>query len=321
MVGPHSQWSALPSLDATDAGAQTGAPTQPVDLSMTMTDNLRGAVLMTLSMAGFAVEDVFVKAAAKAMPLGQILMMMGGVGVIVFAVMAKTQGEAMLPRGFFDRVMLVRSVFEIVGRLFYGLSIALTALSTTSAILQATPLLVVAAAAAIFGEKVGWRRWLAVLAGFVGVMVIIRPGLAGFSLLSLLAVVGLVGFAGRDLATRAAPKGLSNRQLGILGFAMLAVAGAILLGISGGAKTPDIRGLGLLAGATLFGIMGYHALTAAMRTGEVSAVTPFRYTRLLFALILGVVVFGEQPDTFTLIGSAIVVASGIYVLTQNRRTA
>ncbi len=285
---------------------------------MPQSDNLRGSLLMTASMAGFAVEDVFIKAAARVMPLGQILLTMGVVGVITFGLLARARGEAVLPAGFVAPAMLVRSVFEVVGRLFYGLSIALTALSTTSAILQATPLVVVAAAALIFGEKVGWQRWLAVLTGFVGVMVILRPGLDGFSPLSLLAVVGLLGFAGRDLATRAAPKGLSNRQLGILGFAVLGLAGAILLGWSGGISVPDQRGILLLAGACTFGTLGYHALTGAMRTGEVSVVTPFRYTRLVFAMILAIAVFGERPDTATWLGAALIVASGVYTLTRSR---
>jgi drug/metabolite transporter (DMT)-like permease len=282
-------------------------------------DNLRGAALMTASMAGFAVEDMFVKAAAKVMPLGQILLVVGLVGLITFAGMSRARSEPVLPRAFLTRAMLVRSAFEVVGRLFYGLSIALTALSTASAILQATPLLVVAAAAVIFGEKVGWQRWLAVIVGFVGVLIILRPGAEGFSPLSFLAVVGLIGFAGRDLATRAAPKGLSNRQLGTLGFAMLGLAGAILLAWSGGAVMPDLRGSGLLAGASVFGILGYHALTGAMRTGEVSVVTPFRYTRLVFAMILAMAIFGERPDAATWVGAALVVASGIYTLTHSRR--
>lgn len=285
---------------------------------MILSDNHRGALYMTGSMAGFAVEDVFVKAAARVMPLGQILLLMGIVGVAVFALMAKARGEAVAPRAFVAPAMLVRSAFEVVGRLFYGLSIALTALSTTSAILQATPLVVVAAAALFFGEKVGWQRWLAVIVGFVGVLVILRPGVEGFSALSLLAVVGLLGFAGRDLATRAAPRGLSNRQLGILGFAMLATAGAILLAWSGGAVVPDLHGLALLAGGSVFGILGYHALTGAMRTGEVSLVTPFRYTRLVFAMILAMAIFGERPDAATWAGAALVVASGIYTLTRSR---
>ncbi|MDP3198088.1 DMT family transporter [Tabrizicola sp.] len=282
---------------------------------MPLTDNQRGALYMTASMAGFAVEDVFVKAAAASLPLGQVLLTIGFVGMLVFAAMAVSKGEALLPAAFLSRPMLVRCGFEITGRLFYGLAITLTALSTTSAILQATPLVVVAGAALVFGERVSPHRWLAVLLGFLGVLVILRPG-SDFSALSLLAVVGLLGFAGRDLATRAAPSGLSNRQLGALGFAMLATAGAILLVFSGGATVPTQSGLAYLTGGTVFGVLGYHALTYAMRTGEVSAVTPFRYTRLIFAMVLAMLLFAERPDLATWVGAALVVGSGIFALTR-----
>lgn len=287
---------------------------------MPMNDNLRGAAFMTAAMAGFAVEDMFLKAAARQMPLGQVILIVGLCGVVTFGLMAARKGEAPVPAAFLHPALLIRSGFEVVGRLFYSLAIALTPLSTASAILQATPLLVVAAAAVLFKEHVGWRRWSAVFTGFVGVLIILRPGLDGFSLLSLLAVAGMIGFAGRDLATRAAPKVLSNRQLGLAGFAMLALAGGILLTMTGGAALPDAKGFGLLAGTAVFAVLAYHALTSAMRTGEVSFVTPFRYTRLVFAMVLAVLVFHERPDAMTLLGSALIVISGIYALARaNRR--
>jgi drug/metabolite transporter (DMT)-like permease len=282
---------------------------------VSLTDNQRGALYITASMAGFAVEDVFVKVAAQTLPLGQVLLTIGLFGMFIFAAMAARAGEALFPPDFLSRPLLIRCGFEVTGRLFYGLAITLTALSTTSAILQATPLVVVAGAALVFGERVSLQRWLAVLIGFAGVLVILRPG-SDFSVLSLLAVVGLIGFAGRDLATRAAPKGLSNRQLGALGFAMLAAAGAILMFVGEGARVPTGIALVHLAGGTLFGVVGYHALTYAMRTGEVSAVTPFRYTRLIFAMVLAMVLFHERPDLATWIGAALVVGSGLFALTR-----
>lgn len=283
--------------------------------------NLRGSLLMILSMAGFAVEDMAVKAAGRHLPPGEVVTIYGLIGIGFFAVMAALRGEPPLPRAFLNRVMLIRSGFEVTGRLFFALSLALVPLSTTSAILQASPLVVVAGAALFFGEKVGWRRWSAVGMGFIGVMMIIRPGLEGFSALSLLAVVATLGFAARDLATRAAPKVLSNAQLGVAGFSMLTIAGIVILLWTGGAVWPDPVGAAftLLAGA--FGILGYSALTGAMRTGEISAVTPFRYTRLLFALILAAAVFGERPDAMTLAGGAVIVASGLYTLFRGARRA
>ena len=286
-----------------------------------MTPDLRGSLFMVAAMAGFAVEDMFLKAASRSLPVGQAILVIGLVGTLVFAGFARLAGDPALPRAVLSRTMALRSGFEVVGRLFYALAVALTPISTASAILQATPLVVVLGAALIFGEKVGLGRWLIILAGFVGVLIILRPGAAGFSVLSLLALIAMAGFAGRDLATRAAPPALSNAQLGVAGFAMLTLSGLIIVVVTGdpvlpGLVLPDPTGLALLAGASAFGIAAYAALTQAMRSGQVAVVTPFRYTRLLFALAIGVTVFGERPDAATLAGSALIVACGVVLLSR-----
>ena len=281
-----------------------------------MTANQRGSLFMVAAMAGFAVEDMFIKSAAKAMPLGQVLALMGALGILWFSLQSRRVGEPAFPTALRSRTMLVRSSFEMVGRLFYSLAIALTPISVASAILQATPLVVVAGAALIFGERVGLWRWALTALGFAGVLVILRPGLEGFDAMAILAVIGLLGFAGRDLATRAAPPALSNAQLGVAGFAVLGLSGLIILGVQGGPVLPEALPLAKALGAAGFGILGYSYLTRAMRTGEVSAVTPFRYTRLLFALLVGVVVFGERPDLATLVGSAMIVGCGVLILTR-----
>ena len=282
-----------------------------------MTPDLRGSLFMVAAMAGFAVEDMFLKAASRSLPVGQAILVIGLVGTLVFAGFARLAGDPALPRAVLSRTMALRSGFEVVGRLFYALAVALTPISTASAILQATPLVVVLGAALIFGEKVGLGRWLIILAGFVGVLIILRPGVAGFSALSLLALIAMAGFAGRDLATRAAPPALSNAQLGVAGFAMLTLSGLIIVVVTGDpVLLPDPTGLALLAGASAFGIAAYAALTQAMRSGQVAVVTPFRYTRLLFALAIGITVFGERPDAATLAGSALIVACGVVLLSR-----
>jgi drug/metabolite transporter (DMT)-like permease len=289
---------------------------------LTAAGNLRGSAFMVAAMAGFAVEDMFLKAAAAELPVGQILILFGGLGMLAFAGFVRAEGGPLLHPAILSPPVLIRAGFEVSGRLFYTLAIALTPLSLASAILQAAPLVVVAGAALVFGERVGWRRWSAIAVGFAGVMVILRPGLDGFSALSLLAVLGMLGFAGRDLATRAAPPALSNLQLGVYGFAMMIPAGAALLALGfGRAVVPSATALAQVGAATVFGVAAYWALTVAMRTGEVSAVAPFRYTRLVFAMVLGMAVFGERPDAATLIGSAIVVAAGVYALVRSGRRA
>lgn len=274
---------------------------------------------MVLAMAFFALEDMMIKSASSTIPAGEILIFFGIGGCLAFGFLTLKRGEPIFHPAILSRAVLLRAVSEIIGRLGFTLALVFTSLSSTSAILQATPLVVVMGAAIFFGEKVGWRRWSAILIGFIGVLMIIRPGLEGFELNSLLAVIGMLGFAGRDLATRAAPSVLSNVQLGVYGFLVLIPTGLGLLIYSGGAVVPDLKASGQIFGAIVFGVIAYYSLTLAMRTGEVSVVTPFRYTRLVFALLLGFLVFGERPDAMTLIGSAIIVAGGIYTLLRNHQ--
>ncbi|HEY9037383.1 MAG TPA: DMT family transporter [Roseovarius sp.] len=282
--------------------------------------NILGSVWMICAMALFAVEDAFVKAASRTVPVGEILILFGLGGALVFAGLLMGRGQPLFQREVVSRPMRIRVLFEIMGRLFYVLAIALTPLSSATVILQATPLVVVAGAALVFGESVGWRRWTAILIGMAGVVVIIQPGADAFSPLSILALVGMIGFAGRDLASRAAPAAISTSILGLYGFLAIALAGVLYSGWSLEAFVrPDLRASLWLVGAIASGTIAYAFLMKAMRTGEVSAVTPFRYTRLLFGIALGVVLFGERLSASMLIGSGLIVASGIFILWRSRR--
>lgn len=281
-------------------------------------ENTRGSLFMVLAMAAFAIEDMFLKAAATHMPVGIALALFGLGGSAVFIALTKRHDEQIIHPELFTKPIMLRAAAEITGRLFFTLAITLTPLSSASAILQATPLVVVLGAALLFGEQVGWRRWMAILIGFVGVLMIIRPGVDSFNPASILAVISVLGFAGRDLATRAAPPVFSNRQLGVYGFLVLIPTGLALHLYSGEGFYTSGMGLMQITGTVIFGVIAYNALTVAMRTGDVSVVTPFRYTRLLFALVLAVLVFDETPDLITLAGGAIVVISGVYTLLCSR---
>ncbi|WP_299870845.1 DMT family transporter [uncultured Cocleimonas sp.] len=282
-------------------------------------DNLRGSLFMVLAMACFTFEDMFIKLASKSVPVGEILIFFGIGGTLAFIVLTLRRNEVIIHPAIKSKPIFLRAMFEVAGRVFYTLAIVFTPLSSASAILQATPLVVVTGAAIFFGEKVGWHRWTAIIVGFIGVLMILQPGLEGFEAASIFAVLGTLGFAGRDLATRAAPKVLSNTQLGIYGFFVLLPIGTVMLLISGGAVIPDLFPALQILGAIIFGVIAYYSLTIAMRIGEVSVVTPFRYIRLVFALILGMLVFSEQPNFMTLLGSAVVVSSGLYTLLRSRQ--
>ena len=275
---------------------------------------------MVLAMAAFALEDAALKAAAGSVPLWQALVLFGLGGALVFATWARARGQALFRPALVSPAMRLRAVFEVVGRLFYTLAIVFTPLSSATVILQATPLVVVASAALFMGEKVGWRRWSAIILGLIGVVIVVQPGADSFSALSLFAVIGVLGFAGRDLASRAAPRSLGAAVLGFWGFMALMLSGLIYAPIEGvGPVTPSAMALLALGAAVVTGIVAYTALMNAMRTGQVAAVTPFRYTRLLFGIGLGVVLFGETLTPAMLAGSAVIVVAGLFLLVRGNR--
>ena len=277
---------------------------------------------MIAAMAVFAVEDALIKAASTMLPVGEVLVLFGLGGALAFAFVALIDKQPLYNPGVVSRPMLIRVVFEVSGRLFYVLALSLIPLSAVTVILQATPLVVVAGAALVFGEKVGWRRWTAIFLGLVGVVVIIQPGTEGFSMLSLLAVLGMLGFAGRDLASRAAPATMSTAILGLYGFMSIIVAGGLYSAWQGVAFVmPDARISLYVLGAVLAGVTAYSCLMKAMRTGEVSAVTPFRYSRLLFGIALGIVLFGERLSLAMVVGSGLIVVSGLFILWRGRQVS
>ncbi len=275
---------------------------------------------MVAAMAAFSIEDVLIKATSATLPAGQILILFGLGGALIFATIARRNDEPLVTAGVVSRPMRLRVFFEILGRLFYVLAITLTPLSAATVILQATPIFVVSGAAVFFREKVGWRRWLAMLIGLAGVVVIVRPGASSFNTSSVFAVLGMLGFAGRDLASRAAPSNLSTTVLGFYGFLSVFVAGILIAIWQNSRLEWPLWGDTLyLLGAVLSGVVAYSSLMKAMRTGEVSAVTPFRYSRLLYGIAFGILLFDEHIDASTMIGCGLIVLSGICIIYRPRR--
>jgi drug/metabolite transporter (DMT)-like permease len=275
---------------------------------------------MIASMAAFAIEDAFLKTVTKQLPVGQVLMMFGAAGLCVFALMARRAGASIFQAQVLTKNMLLRAVFEFFGRLFYVLAIALTPMSSATAILQSAPLFVVLGARIFLREKVDAKTWIAIFLGLFGVLIILRPSAADFSLLSLLALIGTLGFVGRDLFSRTAPSSLTKEVLGFYGFTTMMIAGACYAVWDGKPFVSlQLHQFLMLAAALLAGVFAYTALMTAMRTGSIGAVTPYRYSRLLFGISIGVIVFGEQLDAPMLLGCAIVIGAGLFIGWQNQR--
>lgn len=282
-------------------------------------DNFRGALFMSISMAGFALNDATIKLVSADLDLYQIIFLRGIFATLLVGAMAWYRGGLFyLPSRHDTGVMVLRAVGEVGGTLCFLTALFNMPIANATAILQALPLAVTLAAALFLGEKVGWRRYTAICVGFIGVLIIVRPGGEGFNAYALWAVAAVGFIVLRDLSTRRLSPGIPSAFVALTSsIAITAVGGVLSLTVpwqpvSGGS-------LLLLAGAAGFLFFAYLFAVMTMRVGEVSFVSPFRYSVLIWAIVLGLVLFGEVPDAWTVTGSLIVVGMGIYTFYRERR--
>ena len=282
-----------------------------------MQDNLKGSLLMLAAMALFAIEDMFIKLTASSLPLGQIVFVLGAFGTAFFLGLAVMQGCSIWSKDAWHPIVLARNLGEMLGTLGFIMALAALPLALVLAVMQALPLVVTMGAALFLGESVGWRRWSAILIGFCGVLLVIRPGMTGFDPHALWLILGILGLGGRDLVSRALPQRFGNTQVSAWGLMSVTLLGALMMLHGGVAPVTGLNAL-WLTGGVVFGTAGYFAITAAARIGDVSVVAPFRYVRLVFAIVIGWLVFAEWPDLPTALGAAIIVGSGLYTFVRAR---
>ncbi|MBE1291126.1 MAG: EamA family transporter [Rhodobacteraceae bacterium] len=284
-----------------------------------MSDNTKGALLMMLSMAAFTFNDTLVKSLGTDVPLFQMLFLRGALASVLIWGLAKSLGKLRWSLSRQDwALVIVRTVAEIGAAYFFITALYHMPLANVTAILQILPLTVTLGGALFFGESVGWRRASAIAAGFVGMLLIVRPGPDGFDQYAIYAMVAVAFVTLRDLSTRKMSPNVPSltvtlvASLGVMVFAGVASLGGDWVILDG-------RQWMLLSGAALFILGGYLFSVLVMRVGEVSFIAPFRYSGLLWALILGFVVFGDWPDPITLTGAAIVVGAGVFTLLRGRK--
>ena len=267
---------------------------------------------MAVAMAAFTINDAITKTVTSEMNFGEVILLRGMVAIVLIAALAYHQRAIRPLRTLMMKPVALRVAGEVGGTLSFLAAIANLPLANTAAIFQALPLAITLGAAVIFGEPVGWRRWLAIVAGFIGVLIIVRPGLEGFNQFSLLALVAVVFCAVRDLATKRIPVEIPSLFITLLTTITVTMAGALVLFPLGGWTPPSGRSLALLALAAVLLLIGYQCVIMALRVGDISAVAPFRYSALLWALLLGYLVFGDVPDALMVTGASIIVLSGLY---------
>jgi drug/metabolite transporter (DMT)-like permease len=282
-------------------------------------ENLLGIGFIIIAMAGFAVEDAIIKFLTARLSPGQIMVMIGLGGTSCFYLLARLNGQSVTQKIVRNPWVIGRTLSELFGTALFVLSLALVPIITISAIIQVSPLLVTLGAAVLLRERVGIRRWSAIVIGLFGVVVILRPWATNFDAAAVLALLGVIGLSARDVATRRVPKKTPSLVLAILGFGATIPAGLILIAFDPHLLVPTSQETILFVASIFIGVGAYYCIVAAMRLGDVSAVVPFRYSRLVFGVAIGVWYFDETLDRWTLIGSAIVVGSGLYALWRETR--
>ena len=273
---------------------------------------------MALAMAGFTMNDSITKLMSSQMNFGQVMLVRGLFAIVLIGALAIHQGAIRPLRTLFVKPVALRVFGEVGGTVSFLAAITHLPLANTSAIMQSLPLAITLGAAIGFGEPVGWRRWSAIVAGFIGVLIIVRPGLAGFSQYALFALMSVAFCALRDLATRKIPAQIPSLFITLLTTVTVTAAGGAILVPLGGWTPPSANALGLQALAAVLLLIGYQCIITALRTGDISAVAPFRYSALLWAMLLGYLVFGDVPDAMMVLGAAIIVLSGLYAFYRER---
>jgi drug/metabolite transporter (DMT)-like permease len=275
--------------------------------------NRRGVLAMSAGMACFVTNDSLVKYVSQSLPAAQLIFIRGVFAtVLLLAIVLAMGATRQLPR-LADRKVLMRALFDAFATMTYLTSLFHLPLANATAINMATPLFITLFAVIAFGEQVGAARWVAILTGFAGVLLVVQPSGAAFNAYAWLCLGGTLLHAARDLTTRVIDRAIPS----ILVTFSTAVAVTVLAGLwslLGTWKPVQAWQLGLLAGASVFLSAGYYLLTISMRGGEMSVVAPFRYAGLLFALVLGYAVWGDVPNALAWGGIALLVASGLYLL-------
>jgi len=286
---------------------------------MQLSDNARGAVLMTVAMAAFTLNDTAMKLVMQSVPLFQAIGLRGLLATLVLLVLGWRMGGLRLNLPRRDLWLLaLRSLAEVLGTLTFLAALNHMPLANLSAILQVLPLAVTLAAALFLGDRVGWRRMTAIVVGFIGVLIIIRPGPAGFDLWALMGLASVACVVVRDLTTRRMSASLPSVTVALSAAVTVLAMGGLGTVIQGWHPVGGREWLLLFAAVSAL-IVGYLTVVMTMRVGEISFVAPFRYTALLWAMALDYLIFGHLFDALTMVGAALVVATGIFTFWRERQ--
>jgi drug/metabolite transporter (DMT)-like permease len=268
---------------------------------------------MIAAMGCLTFADLLIKVASQTLPIGQVMILLGLGSIVVFWALMSIKGESIRLSPLIDSAVVLRNIGDVIAINSMCLALVYVPISTIGAVIQTVPLMVTAAAAIFLGERVGLRRTLAILVGFFGALFIVQPGTPSFDVMTVLVFISAVGMTLRDIGTKLVRKNFSTLLLSLYSCVLFSLSGFVLLLVTGGASVPDTKMTLIFIAMITLGSLGVIFMTEAVRLGDMSVVSPFRYTRLLFSMAVGVLILGEQVNAMMLFGSALTILSGLYI--------
>ena len=292
-------------------------PPAPVSAGEAGAANRRGIIALSLAMASFIANDAIVKYVSQSLGGGQLIFIRGVFATVLLLGVAHAMGATALMREMWRKPLALRALLDAFATLTYLTSLFHLPIGNATAINRATPLISTVFAVIFLRERVGSSRWLAIAAGFAGVLLVVQPSASGFNAWALLCLLGTLFHAARDLLTRAIPQSVPSVLITLsTALSVSLLAGPVSL-VQGWKPMGSVELL-LLAAASVFLAVGYYLIIHSLREGEMSVIAPFRYTGMVYALILGWAIWGETPNLVAWGGIALLVGAGIYMLHGER---
>lgn len=273
---------------------------------------------MVLAMGSFVANDTMVKLVGASLPVGEIIALRGIMAVFLIAAICASQRILPSLPQLRNRSVLARASLDLIATILFITALMHMQIANLTAVMQAVPLAVALLSVLFLGEKVGWRRSTAIVLGFIGVLLIVKPVPQTLTLYDFFALLVVIAVAVRDLVTRNIPSRVPTLIVALAN-AVFVTAGGVMLMVFQGYAMPQAWQIAYLAVAAVFLASGYTFMVATLRLGELSATVPFRYTIMIFAIASGVLVFGEFPDWLAMAGMVLIVATGLYAAHREAR--
>ena len=280
--------------------------------------NRNGMIAMVGAVACFTTTDVLMKTATQTLPVSQVLAIRGLIAASIILTLLGMNGGMRHFRALAQKRVLQRTLFETSMILCYVTALSMAPFANVFSVLQSAPI-IVTAFVAFRGESVGLSRWAAVLAGFVGVALIVRPSLEGVDVAMGLALLAAFLVAARDLTTRTIPAWVPSPMV-TLATTLGSTGAGLALAPFEHWRMPDMANWGILLGAAITVALGNYAIIQAYRHAEASVVSPFRYIGVPIAILFGFMVWGHVPDALAFAGIALVVGAGLYTMQRETRS-